>query len=197
MADDDFGPWVPIDPVEVRRVLTGFDRPWWIAGGWALDMALGRTTREHVDVDVELLRRDQLAVQAHLRRDWELHVADGGLAPWAPDEPTDAHDIWCRPHGSPSWAFQLMFNPGTRETWVSTRSPAVTRPMSLAVRRTGDGIPYLAPEVQLLMKAKGLRPKDEQDFANVVGVLDDEARAWLRAALERIHPGHRWLDALA
>ena len=195
---DDFGPWVPLDPVEVRRVMTGYDRPWWIAGGWALDMFLGRKTREHGDVDVGVLRSDQLTIQAHLQRDWELHLADGRLWPWPAGEPAppDTGDVWCRPPGGDSWAFQLMLDPSTDERWVSKRSPMISLPLDVAVRRTGDGLPYLAPQAQLLMKAKGLRPKDEVDFTNVAPELDPEQRTWLRDALQRAHPDHPWIDRL-
>lgn len=195
----ELGTWVPLDPVEVRRVMAGFDRPWWIAGGWALDMFLGRKTREHEDIDVELLRSDQQAIQSHLR-DWELYLASAGvLSPWVAgaEVPPDTSDVWCRPAGAESWAMQLMFNPGTEDRWASRRNPLVTRPMDLAVRHTGDGLPYLTPEAQLLMKAKGRRPKDEADFELVAPALSDEQRTWLREAIERVHPGHPWLDGLA
>ena len=198
MTDADLGPWVPLDPVEVRRVLAGFDRPWWIAGGWALDMFLGRKTRDHGDVDVALLRSDQLEVQAHLQQDWELYLADGTLTPWVAGEPAPAStsDVWCRPPGSGSWAFQLMLNPGTPERWESKRSPLIGLPMDVAVRRTGDGIPYLTPEAQLLMKAKRRLPKDEADVDAVLPALDEAQRAWLRDALERAHPDHPWQERL-
>ena len=191
-------PWVPLDPVEVRRVFAGFERPWWIAGGWALDMFVGRKTREHTDIDVELLRHDQLAVQSYLERDWELYLADGVLTPWVAGEeaPPDTGDVWCRPPGGGSWAFQLMLNPGTPERWASKRSPLITLPMDVAVRRTGDGLPYLAPEAQLLMKAKGRRPKDEADFDLLLPLLADDQRTWLRESLERAHPDHPWRERL-
>jgi hypothetical protein len=198
MTLTDLGEWVPLDPVEVRRIFAGYGRPWWIAGGWAIDMNLGRRTRDHGDVDVGLLRSDWMAAQQHLR-DWDLYLAHGVLDPWLDGEepPPDVDDVWIRPKGASAWAFQLMLNPGSDDIWVSKRSPMITLPMSQAVRRTGDGIPYLAPEAQLLMKAKGRRPKDDVDFANAAGSLDDEARAWLRAALERAHPGHDWIADLA
>lgn len=198
MTAADLGPWVPLDPVEVRRMMAGYDRPWWIAGGWALDMFLGRKTRDHADVDVALLRSDQLEAQAHLR-DWELYLAsDGRLTPWVAGEPAppDTGDVWCRPPGGSAWAFQLMLDPGTPERWASKRSPLIGLPMDVAVRRTGDGLPYLAPEAQLLMKAKGLRPKDEADFDVVLPALDEGQRTWLREALTRAHPDHPWLGRL-
>ena len=79
MTITDLGEWIPLDPVEVRRVFAGYDRPWWIAGGWAIDMFLGRKTREHGDVDVALLRSDWAAVQQHLRA-W-LRTALGRVHP--------------------------------------------------------------------------------------------------------------------
>jgi len=85
--------------------------PWWIAGGWAIDLFVGRTTRSHADVDVRILRCNQRAVQATLAS-WDLHTADppGTLGPWKPGEilPAHVHDIWCRPDPSTPWALQLM-----------------------------------------------------------------------------------------
>jgi hypothetical protein len=62
-----------------------------------------------------------------------------------------------------------------------------------AIRRTNDGLPYLAPEIVLLFKARWSRPKDEDDLNRVLPLLDAPARRWLRQALERVHPGHAWI----
>ena len=52
------------------------------------------------------------------------------------------------------------------------------------------------PEIVLLFKDKQPRQKDEADFAATVPILTPGARAWLRHTLDRVHPGHAWLDAL-
>ena len=62
--------------------------------------------------------------------------------------------------------------------------------------RSPDGIPIVAPEVQLLYKAKHLGAKDEHDFGLVADRIRGTPRAWLREALELVHPGHRWIQAL-
>ncbi len=62
--------------------------------------------------------------------------------------------------------------------------------------RDFEGIPYLAPEVQILFKSKDIRPKDEADFQAVHELLDTAQRAWLVAALELTSPGHRWIATL-
>ena len=40
--------------VELDRVMTGFDRPWFVSGGWAIDLFVGRVTREHEDIEMGL-----------------------------------------------------------------------------------------------------------------------------------------------
>ena len=60
----------------------------------------------------------------------------------------------------------------------------------------GRRLPYLAPEIVLLFKAKAPRAKDEADFAGVLPLLDARRKAWLDAALGLVHPDHPWRTAL-
>jgi hypothetical protein len=57
-------------------------------------------------------------------------------------------------------------------------------------------LPYLAPEIVLLFKAKHFEERDRVDFKNAMPALSADARAWLRVALERTHPDHEWLKAI-
>jgi 8-oxo-dGTP pyrophosphatase MutT (NUDIX family) len=62
--------------------LRGLAVPWAVAGGWALDLALGRVTRSHADVDVAVFRADQAALRAGLAG-WTFEVvAAGERRPW-------------------------------------------------------------------------------------------------------------------
>src|SRR5436309_9760576 len=66
--------------LEVARLMRGFPRPWYIAGGWAIDIFLGRETREHDDIDVSVLRNDQAKLRTHLAA-WAFEqVVDGRAA---------------------------------------------------------------------------------------------------------------------
>ena len=67
-----WGVWEPASPEEVAAELRGIGASWWIAGRWAIVLAVGRPVREHFDTDVLILRRDQLTVQEHLAGRWEL-----------------------------------------------------------------------------------------------------------------------------
>jgi hypothetical protein len=45
------GIWEPLSPAALAGELKGLARRWWIAGGWAIDLHLGRRSRAHASVD--------------------------------------------------------------------------------------------------------------------------------------------------
>lgn len=187
--------WEPESLDDVVARFSGLRVPWWIAGGYAIELAVGRSFREHADIDVLLLRRDQAAVQQVLAG-WEWWAADppGVLCPWAHGEtlPPPVHDIWCRPSSAEPWRIQVMLDESDGEDWVSRRNPRVREPIASLGHVSADGVPYLAPEVQLFYKAKEPRPKDEADFAAALPVLLPEQRHWLSVALADTHGDHPW-----
>ncbi|WP_165970080.1 nucleotidyltransferase domain-containing protein [Nonomuraea terrae] len=192
-----WGTWEHAPLHEVVALLRELRAPWWVAGGYAIERAVGRAYRQHGDVDVALPRRDQLAVR-RLLDGWDAHVAlDGTLRPWEAGEtlPARAHDIWVREHPGGPWRFQLMLDEIDGEQWVYRRDPRIRRPLA-GLTVADDGFRRLAPEIQLLYKAKGVRPKDETDFAAVLPVLTDEQRRWLAGALETEHIAHPWITRL-
>jgi hypothetical protein len=91
---------------------------------------------------------------------------------------------------------EVLLDAGDTEFWVFRREPKIRRPWSEVIRRTPQGQPYLAPEIQLLYKARSPRPRDEEDFAQVIPRLDASARKWIRESLQMTQPAHDWLAAL-
>jgi hypothetical protein len=178
--------WELLRPEDVARLLAGFDAPWWIAGGWALDLFLGAETREHDDIDVALLRRDQLALHGWLR-DWELRYAtpDHTLEPWDGRylQPP-IHAIWARrSHDETApWTCEFLLNEERDGRWIYRRAPAITRSLD-DLGGLRNGVPFLCPEVVLLYKSKSPTPKDEADFDAVLPHLSPPRRVWLRRAL--------------
>jgi hypothetical protein len=191
----------PLDALlPYAHALAALPCPWFVAGGWAIDLYLGRVTREHADVDVAVYRRDQAAVRRHLETEgWVLRkVVARQLEPWAGGEwlSLPVHEVHAaREQGEPA-RLEVLLNEGDDQLWRFRRRPEITRPRAQVELRSPEGLPFLAPEVVLLFKASGTRPADDADFEACRGALDSERRAWLRAALAAMDAGHRWLRLL-
>lgn len=190
----------PLRPNDIFRLFGNLSIPWWIAGGWASDLFVGRQTRTHGDIDVLLLRRDQLIIQDYLK-DWDLHkTGQPGLKPWPVGEyltlESGINDIWCRLTPESPWSFELMLMETDNSHWFYRREPKVRGLLHTLGKRTGEGIPYLSPEIQLLYKAKRSKTieKDQHDFETVLPLLSAEACEWLIKSLSMEFPeGHEWI----
>jgi hypothetical protein len=199
---------------EAVELFVGFDRPWFVAGGWAIDLYLGRVRRSHKDVDIAIFREDQLALQHHLAS-WDLlKIVDGKMEPWLRGERLDLPIMQVvLKLGSDGYAeLEVLLNESTGDLWYRRNRPEVTRPKKLIGMRSEQGIPFLAPEIVLLYKSKHLHSRyaanphhdhyqegkinDEADFQTVRETLDEERRAWLRSAIETCYPGHPWVEQL-
>jgi hypothetical protein len=43
----------------IKAIMNSFAGDYWIAGGWAVDLHLGRQTRHHKDIEIAIDRVDQ------------------------------------------------------------------------------------------------------------------------------------------
>lgn len=190
--------WHAWSPQQAGIKLAGCGANWCVVGGWAIDLYLGRQTRKHDDLEIAIPRADFARVRNALRG-YHLHaVGDGEVFALADDElpPRDKHQTWVLDPTAQQWRIDVMLEPGDAHTWVCRRDESIQAPRAgmVGVR---DGVPYLKPQAALLFKAKYARPKDEADFSVSAPTLDAPARIWLRAALQRAHPQHPWIDQLA
>lgn len=190
--------WRAWTPQEAAERLGGFSRPWWVAGGWAIDLWLGEQTRPHGDLEIAILRPDFDLIRRRLAPLPMYSVGDGEVRRLADGAtpPPDKHQNWVLDEAAGAWRMDIFLEPGDERTWVFRRQAEITAERVAVTGRTADGIPYLRPEAVLLFKAKARRPKDEADFAGCLPRLGDEARAWLARALRLAHPGHPWIEAL-
>ncbi len=187
-----FGPWQPLTVIEVVDLFSPLSVPWWISGGHALELHLGRSWRSHDDIDVSF-RRDDAGVVYALLADLDLHRASAGvLSRWRGEALLpDAHqnNVWVRATPEGPWCLDLTISDGDDRNWIFRRDRSIRRPWPDAVLRNEHGVPYLAPELQLLFKARDRRPKDDVDADEVVPELSDDGRRFLRATLA---PDHHW-----
>lgn len=174
---------LPPEIARVAELLRPLRIPWAIAGGWAIDLALGRLTRAHADVDVAVLRRDQWALPEQLSG-WAFEkVVDGKRIPWRAGEWLELpiHEVHGRADAT-SPEVEFLLNEAQGGDWVFRRDPRVRRPLAQVFRPGPARLRLLAPEVVLLYKSNDPREANEHDFAVAQELMDAEARAWLDAA---------------
>ena len=188
-------------PDQAAVALNGVTAPWAVAGGWALDLWLGARTREHEDLEIAVPAAFFPEVRARLEGlGLKLFVIDDGqviaLEPGEAPAPR-THQTWVMEPAVMGWRMDVFREPGDAQTWIYRRTGEFNAPRHWASGRTAAGIPYVAPQIVLLFKAKATRDKDQADFSIVAPRLSPEAKDWLAAALRATHPGHPWIDRLA
>jgi hypothetical protein len=198
--DPDVSRWDAWRPEVVARLFENVRLPWYVAAGWALDLFRGEQRREHGDLEVAVpsTRFDELA---DVLDGFEVFVitdrAEATPLSHARDRLMDTQQTWIREPATDVWRLDVFREPSDGDTWLCRREPAIRMPYARLIEHTGDGIPYGRPEVVLLFKAKHAHEqKNQGDFEATLPLLDPSRVEWLRDALERVHPGHRWLDAL-
>ena len=184
-------PGAPLDPPGVAALMAGFDRPWWLVGGWSIEAFTG-VAREHEDVDLSILACDVPAFRAHLGDAWTPWSNDGGHP--APAERPVPGAVRRR---EPDLAAPRRLARRGRSTSRSRRTATASGPASAGRSHVApvddvtwvadDGIRYLRPEITLHFKARLQRPKDERDLEVDVAAAD-RGPAGLAA---RRHHGHR------
>jgi hypothetical protein len=167
--------WEPLSLEGARSLFRDAPFRWWISGGQALELHLHRQWRDHHDLDIGVLRNQVDAVSRWLE-EWDL-------------VPAGVNNLWARRAVKEPFQFDLTIGEGNESEWFFRRNPTVARPWPSAVLFTSDGLPYLAPELQLLFKGRDPRPQDDHDAREVIPALTIEERNFL---FEHIADNHPW-----
>lgn len=193
----------------VGSLLSGLALPWWITGGWAIDLAVGHVTRDHTDIDVMMLERDEHALRELSGVDIQLiangqppdlwrvgrrltAIPDPGPNPGpkgGSGRPAGPERLVLRGKSLPLPA-EVIPASAVGAIWIYKKGSHVfARPLT-DITRFWQDIPFLAPEVVLLLKARpGLgqpgTDKDQRDFEAALPVLSIQQRSWLKGAIER------------
>ncbi|MDQ6696839.1 MAG: amino acid transporter [Actinomycetota bacterium] len=196
MRVEDLGRWAPLSVAATVEVLSAVQFRWWFSGGLALELHVGRSWRAHDDTDVGVARRDATALLSVLEG-WDIRVAAAGrLTPWTGEQLDAAlhrNNLWCRRSTNGPWLLDVTISEGDDDTWVYRRDHRIRIPWADAVLGTPGGLPYLAPELQLLFKSRDRREKDEIDARQVAPELDSVRADLLRQMLPASHPWQRLL----
>ncbi len=183
--------------IAVENAFAGYRGRYWIAGGRAVDLHVGRIRRVHSDVDVLILARDLELFDAVFGAGGiTMHDHQTGT-----DTPGRSRRRHPRPAGAPVRRCGRSAGDRGRGRTRRRRRLAVS-PWSHHAPSIGGHdarepgrISYLGPEVVLMFKARERRPKDVQDFADLRPLLTREQTDWLAPRLSPPGaPDHPWLS---
>ncbi|HEY2790897.1 MAG TPA: hypothetical protein VGJ28_00990 [Micromonosporaceae bacterium] len=182
----------------VQDRFAGYPGRYWIAGGWAVDLHIGRVRREHSDVDVLILASE---LQLFGTAFGPITIRDhqtGEERPWAyPDEVMPGRNTLYFADAADPTTIEVLVAQSDGENWVFHRGRGTRRPLADISHVSLGGIPYLGPEIVLMLKARDGRPKDEDDFHALSPLLTDAQRQWLIPRLSRPgQPDHPLLGVL-
>lgn len=199
LAADEFarwyGGWDALTPETIAEFLDGFDRPWWIIGGWALEKATG-VSREHEDMDISIAHHDAPALRDFLlARGWTTWNADDGwLRPYDGrfGDIRPGSGIWIRRDAQSPWVLDVPLTPFRDGRRTNKRLPSQECALEDVTWVANDGLRYLNPEIVLFMKAAQTRAKDVVDADANRGRLTDAQRGWLRDTVRQWDSSHAW-----
>jgi hypothetical protein len=201
-APMDFASFQP--PLWAATIMNAFDRPWCIAGGWALDLWLQRPTRGHGDVKVAILRDDQLLLRDFLDQG-RFFLAAPGPRPrqrlrWRGQDRQmlmlPIHELLIELPGGRGHTLKVLLNEHDTHEWVYRHDGRIRTPIDNWTTPGGFGVPVIAPEIALLYKTRNPSPRDELDFHSALETLEEPRRVWLAQALSLKTPEHPWLPQL-
>jgi hypothetical protein len=162
-----------------------------------LDLFRGTQTREHGDIEIAIPAARFTEVRNRFPGYVFDAVSSGRIWPDArPHVLAATHQTWLRDPATGNYLLDVFREPHDGDTWICRRDAAIRLPYSDVIRHTPDDIPYLAPELVLLFKAKHARQKDQADFDATVPHMTPTQRNTLAELLTHTHPGHHWLADL-
>ena len=193
----DIEAWESWHPRDFAPRMEDANFPWFMAGGWAIDLFLGMRTRDHEDLEIAV--PSSFFETLPLRfPDFDFWIPQSGrkLARMSPETLAgESHQTWAYERAAQVWRFDVFREPHDGDTWICRRDSSIRRPYSEVFEVSVDGIPYLRPEICLLFKAKAVRDKDRADFDAVLPQMSPGQRAWLHSVLQQLHPDHEWISA--
>ncbi|MCJ2048054.1 amino acid transporter [Methylobacterium sp. J-078] len=190
--------WDAWSPHELGQRLRDVILPWYVAGGWALDIWHDEQTREHEDLEFVVLRNDVNPFRATLHDLDFFTVKDGAIEylPPSADLPSDVWQLWGADMRHGCWRVDLMIEQGTPDLWVYKHDQTISMARPDAVRVSKADIPYLAPANVMLFKARHCRIKDQIDFKVCLPKFSSKEKEQLILWLDELHPEHEWITNL-
>lgn len=113
---------------ELKNKMNRFSHSWWVAGGWTIDLHIGSQQRQHKDVDIAVLRKDQKALRDCFTH-WSFKkIINSEFHNWESNEYIESpvHEVHATNNGD---HIEFLLNESDEDSWLFRRNPAVTIPL--------------------------------------------------------------------
>ena len=169
--------------MKVKNIMDKFGFPWFIAGGWAIDLFLDRETRTHDDIEIGIYREHQMKLQKYFEKRKKYYINNKSLigkhtkVEWNKEYlRLPIHELYIEYN---DFEIEVLLNERDEANWIYRRNEKIKHNEQTVILNTKDGIPYLCPEIVLLYKTKEIREKDIQDIKNASTKMNDSQIKWL------------------
>ena len=188
-------------PLQLMEIMNGYNKPWGVTGGWAIDLFLNRVTPSHEDIEIAIYRKEQLILQRYLHL-WELKKcfphSDKKPEVWKAGEYLDLpiHELHAYKEDEELDKFEILLNENDKSNWLYRRNPEINLKKHDVFMKSAAGLPILNPVIVLLYKSKNPEGKDNHDFENSCLRLNPKDKKWLKESIKFLYPSHPWLKKL-
>lgn len=183
-------------PLFAATVMNAFTRPWCIAGGWAIDLWLNRATRDHGDVEIAILREDQIALRDFMTEAKFDIITSRGPVRWRDRQMLMLPVHQLRVHHQ-AHDLKILLDEHHRGQWVYRNDWRVKMPIDQWSARGAFGVPVIAPEISLLYKSANVSDRDNLDLRSAMEAMRPAQLLWLREALQLASPQHQWINEIS
>ena len=160
-----------------------FGYPWFVAGGWAIDLFLNRETRVHEDIEIGIFRKNQMQLYKYFGNQKKYFIDNRNKFgkhekhEWNKEYlQLPIHELYSRCDGL---EIEILLNERENEQWIYRRNNKVRLDIEKAILFNVDKIPFLSPEIVILYKSKDIREKDITDINNTIGSMNKAQISWL------------------
>jgi hypothetical protein len=169
--------------LKVKAIMNKYGYPWFIAGGWAIDLFLNRETREHEDIEIGIYRKNQMQLYRYFGRqrkfyiDNRNHIGKHERLVWNKEYlRLPIHEVYVEYEGL---EIEVLLNEKDEDNLIYRLNEKIKLSEEKAILYNKEEIPYLSPEIVLLYKSNYMRDKDIADISNASIGMNESQKKWL------------------
>ena len=174
--------------MRIKKTMDRFGYPWFIAGGWAIDLFLDRETRIHEDIEIGIYRKHQMKLYGYFDKNKKYYSNNKSRTGkyeklvWNKEYlRLPIHELYIKYEDI---ELEVLLNEKNENEWIYRRNEKIKLDEKKVILFNRNSIPYLCPEIVLLYKTKELRSKDIEDISNTTEKMNDSQLKWLFDSIE-------------